>query len=38
MGQILRQKTLDIIHNHRPEALPDAVLAEIEYILKDQKG
>jgi trimethylamine--corrinoid protein Co-methyltransferase len=33
-GEIIRQKTLDIIRSHRPEPLPDPVTAEIEYVLK----
>jgi trimethylamine---corrinoid protein Co-methyltransferase len=37
MSEILRQKTLAVIDHHQPEALPDNVLGEIEYILKDKK-
>ena len=36
-GDIVRQRTLDIIHNHQPEPLPDNVRSEIEYILKENK-
>jgi trimethylamine--corrinoid protein Co-methyltransferase len=34
LGQVLQEKTLEIIHSHRPEALPDSVLAEVHYILE----
>ena len=34
LGNRLRDKTLSIIESHRPEPLPDHVLAEIDYILK----
>ncbi len=33
----LREKTMDIINHHQPEPLPDPVLSEITYILKDSQ-
>jgi trimethylamine--corrinoid protein Co-methyltransferase len=35
LGEHLRDKTLAIIEDHRPEPLEDSVVAEIEAILKD---
>jgi trimethylamine---corrinoid protein Co-methyltransferase len=34
LGAVLRDRTLAVIDSHQPEPLPDAVLAEIGYILK----
>jgi len=34
LGDLLQEKTMEIVKNHRPEPLPDPVLAEIQYILK----
>jgi len=37
LGGLLQEKTIDIIDNHRPEPLPDAIVAEIEYILESSQ-
>jgi trimethylamine--corrinoid protein Co-methyltransferase len=34
LGDRLREKTVSIIEEHKPEPLPDSVRAEIDYILK----
>lgn len=34
LGHRLREKTIAIIENHRPQPLPDSIRQEIEYILK----
>ncbi len=36
MGDRLREKTIAIIEEHRPEPLPEHVRAEIDYILREQ--
>jgi trimethylamine--corrinoid protein Co-methyltransferase len=34
LGDRLREKTVSIIEEHKPEPLPDSVRAEIDYILQ----
>ncbi len=35
LGEVLREKTISIIEEHRPKELPATVCGEIEYILKN---
>jgi trimethylamine--corrinoid protein Co-methyltransferase len=37
LGQRLREKTVAIIQEHKPEPLPDGVREEIDYILKGNR-
>jgi hypothetical protein len=34
LGQRLKERTLGILEEHKPQPLPDSVRAEIAYILK----
>jgi trimethylamine--corrinoid protein Co-methyltransferase len=36
MGDRLREKTIAIMEEHRPEPLPENVRTEIDYILREQ--
>jgi trimethylamine--corrinoid protein Co-methyltransferase len=38
LGEVLREKTIAIIEEHRPQELPAGVCSEIEYILGNETG